>query len=187
MTLRFLGLFLALSLSLSSAFAATSDDALIIVGNLEGAGSVSQQVSARIALSASAQMLKPHYGSVDVLDSSAISEATIVAAVQKRKTASHVDVLILSTTVTGSLRARRLTNLRLVYLGGRTAAHALQDFKNMGAEFTIAQSDFTATSGLSATRFIRRWGDGLDAEAAAEDADQFALQGPEDVGRVCTR
>jgi len=177
MTVRFLGLFMALSLSLSSAFAAApvaADDALIIVGNLEGTGSISQQVNARIALSASAQMLKPHYSSVDVLDSPAISEASILAAVQKRKSASHVDVFVLSTSVTGSLKSRRLSNLRLVYLGGRTAAHALQDFRNLGAEFAIAQSDFTATSGLSATRFIRRWGEGVDAQAAAEDADQFA-------------
>ena len=119
-------------------------------------------------------MLKPHYGSVDVLDSSAISEATIVAAVQKRKAASHVDVLVLSTRSRARLRSRRLTNLRLVYLGGRTAAHALQDFRNMGAEFAIAQSDFTATSGLERDAVHPSLGRGLDAEAAAEDADQFA-------------
>jgi hypothetical protein len=171
---------LALSLGVSSVFASTvapvasSQDALIVVTHLHPS-SIAQQINARVELSATVGALKSHYASVDVLDSSSEVEPSIDAAIQKRQDAAHVDVIVLSGEISAPGKSK-FSNLRLVYFSGHASAEVLHDFEEEGATLSMAQSDFTSSSSLSAIRFAHRWAEGDSAVTAAAEAQAYAAK-----------
>jgi hypothetical protein len=169
---------LSMSVQIPAAFAGSGSDALIVVVQESDSSAVSEQVNSRIAMTSVVQNLGQVYGSLDIVSQAKLSDASVVQAIQKRQSASNVDLMILA-PVAASMSATawkklHFQNLRMVYLGANRSSSDVSHWAQLGAKVSIGQSDFTSSSSLATQRFAYRWGMGWSAEEAAKDAEAFS-------------